>query len=532
MRSSPLLLSLVVITNALVLPSRHLQVPLLVSLDDKPRNDYMGSPQFENWVDQQTNTSFHNILQNIGGLLTILDPSNVAPGVIIASPLKSNPNYFYTWTRDSALTIRSLIHYLEDGTSALADPKKIRDAIELYIAVNHHLQRLPNRSGRFDDDGRLGLGEPKFMPDLTAFDEVWGRPQADGPGLRVLTISTYITYLNKYELNFASDFLGNATFVYNEIVRPDLEYILANWKKTSFDLWEEINSMHFFNVLTQMRALQDGINLAQSVGETNGFLQSLQEGYDALKEYILDPSSGFTHSTLPYLVETPSLEKLRNRVGLDIASLLASIHAHDIEYGNTDTIPFDIDHARVLGTLHAMVADMKYRYPVNHDKIHYSKEVGVGLGRYPEDIYDGYSTSEGNPWFISTATGAEVLYKWIYKALTRKEDLVLTSENRKFFSSILAQNKNTLGKSAIAYGSEDYTDLLVQMFNYADSFLEVIQEHVDNSGRMLEQFNKNHGFMQGADDLTWSYSAFYNSARWRGKTSVELNSYFSHRSKL
>lgn len=532
MYPSQWVLSLVVVTNALLIPFRGLQVPLLVSYNEDAPNDILGSPQFEHWVSQQSNTSFQNILQNIGGVLTILDPSEVAPGVVIASPLRSHPNYFYTWTRDSALTIRSLIHYLEDGTSALVDPKRIRDAVELYIKVNHYLQRLPNRSGTFDDDERSGLGEPKYMPDLTVFDNVWGRPQADGPGLRVLTISNYVAYLNKHQLNFASDFLGNSTFVYTEIVRPDLEYILANWKKPSFDLWEEINSIHFFNVLTQLRALKDGYQLAESVGESRGFLQSLQECYDSLGRYILDPASGFTHNTLPYLVETPSLVRLRNRVGLDAASLLASLHSHDIEYGNTDGIPFDVDDTRVLGTLHAMVADMKYRYPVNHDKIPFTHEVGVGLGRYPEDVYDGYSTSEGNPWFISTSTAAEVLYKWIFKTLAKNEDLVLTTENRKFFSRVLAGSKKISGKSALAYGSDDFNQLLIRMFKYADSFLEIVQTHVDSSGRMLEQFNKNHGFMQGADNLTWSYSAFYNSARWRGKTSAKLNAYLSQRSKL
>lgn len=522
----------VTVAGASLIPVERPQIPILVSSKEQPRDDYVGSPQFESWVQQQANTSFQNILNNIGGILTSLDRTEVAPGVVIASPLKSNPDYFYTWTRDSALTMRSLIHHLEDGGNALYDPEGIREAVEQYIEANYRLQRLPNRSGRFDDENRLGLGEPKFMPNLSTFDSVWGRPQADGPGLRVLTISIYVDYLNDRQLNFTNKFLGNSSFVYYEIVRHDLEYILANWKKSSFDLWEEINSMHLFNALTQMRALQDGYKLAQSVGESLCFLQSLQDGYHALNSFILDPESGFISNNLPFLVETPSLERLRKRVGLDIASLLASIHAHDLERGGTDDIPLDVDHPRVLGTLQAMVADMKYRYPVNHNTINHPKEVGVGLGRYPEDIYDGYSTSEGNPWFISTATGAEVLYKSIYKKLASRQDILFTSEDGNFFFRLLSQKSKVSGRRAIEYGSEDFADLLVQMFKYADSFLEIIKAHVDSGGRMLEQFNKNDGFMQGAEDLTWSYSAFYNGVRWRDKTAAELKLYFARGPKL
>ena len=35
-------------------------------------------------------------------------------------------------------------------------------------------------------------------------------------------------------------------------------------------------------------------------------------------------------------------------------------------------------------------------------------DLGVGIGRYPEDRYDGYTTTKlGNPWFLSTTALGE-----------------------------------------------------------------------------------------------------------------------------
>lgn len=530
-----LVVTLVSHASALLLPFNRPQSPkqvpwVLPFWFSKAEQDdgYMNNPQFELWVNLQANRSFNYILENIGGVSTTLDPKEVAYGVVIASPLKKSPNYFYNWIRDSALTIRSLIYHLEDNTKDGFSDAVLRNVVERYIEVNYHLQRLPNRSGKFDDDTRSGLGEPKFMPDGTTFDENWGRPQSDGPGLRVTTISNYLNFLKKHHLSIESDFLGNVSYVYHEIVKPDLEYVMLNWNTEAFDLWEEINSSHFFNALTQLRALGDGLHLAESLNDDIEFVEELRNQYEALKAYILDPATGFTRPTLPYIVETPALLTERKRSGLDAASLLASLHAHNFEYGDTEDIPFDVDDNRVLNTISAMVADMKYRYPVNHDKIRLRQNIGVGLGRYPEDVYDGYGTSEGNPWFISTASAAEIVFKWIYKKVSREQDIVITPFNKDFFGALiddLSDEELGVGDYVISHGSERYKRVLISMFNYSDSFMDVIQSHVDSvNGQMLEQFNKYHGYMQGAEDLTWSYSSFYNCVRWRYKASFQIDS--------
>lgn len=485
--------------------------------------------EFNNWVVLQSNRSFDFILENIGGISTTLDPNEVSYAVVVASPSKVHPDYFYQWTRDSALTLRSLIYWLDDNQFPESE---LSTVIESYIEHNYHLQRLTNKSGKFSDPTKKSLGEPKFLPNGQPFNENWGRPQSDGPGLRVSTIFNYLNLLKKHNKTISNKFLKNEEFIYFNVIKNDLIYVIHNWDLISFDLWEEIDSLHFFNSLTQLRALKDGLILAEKFEPQNSpFLNDLTSTYDKLKTFILN-TSGYIRPSLPYIVETPSLLEQGKRSGLDSATLLASLHAHNLDNGvNYDDIPFDIDNSYIINTISALVADMKYRYPINHDKIRFRQNIGVGIGRYPEDVYDGYATSEGNPWFISTASASEVIYKLVYKLLKNNEDFVINSLNKDFFKVFLDElqdndssdnDEEAFEDITIPFGSPGFNKLVWRMFDYADSYLEIIRDHVDKrNGNISEQFNKYHGFMQGAKDLTWSYSSYYNSVRWRFK-SLEL----------
>lgn len=94
-------------------------------------------------------------------------------GIVVASPSTEDPNYLYTWTRDAALTMKSLIDRVAAGSD-----KNLTPTIEAYIKVQGALQRIPNLSGNFSD--LSGLGEPKFNINATEFTGSWGRPQRDG----------------------------------------------------------------------------------------------------------------------------------------------------------------------------------------------------------------------------------------------------------------------------------------------------------------------------------------------------------------
>lgn len=467
--------------------------------------------EFDLWIVNQTDISFNGILSNIGGIG--IKSEDVSPGCVIASPSKNNPNYFFQWVRDAAITINSLVEYLKDNKDDLNNPisQQLLLAIESYIANSFILQRLDNKSGTWKS--LEGLGEPKFMADSTQFNENWGRPQRDGPGLRIITISNFVKFLIDNDLNTSHPDLPNLEYIYNEILKPDLTYIIENWDKNGFDLWEEIDSIHLFTSLTMLKALKSGFEISKLFNDSD-FSFKLRLSFISLRFYIM-VESGFKNSNIPYLIETPSLLFEGKRSGLDIASILASLKSHDMDdISDFVDIPFAIDDSSVFSTLTALINDMKFRYPINHSQVGFTK--GFALGRYPEDLYDGYGISEGNPWFISTATASELLFKLVYYLYYHDQDLIITNDQFPFFASFtdldLMLNSDRI---IFPYGSDAFIETTSALLKYADSFLEVIQLHVDENGNMSEQFNRYSGYMEGAEKLTWSYSSFWSAIRWR-----------------
>ncbi|CCE85902.1 Piso0_005540 [Millerozyma farinosa CBS 7064] len=470
-----------------------------------------GAIDFEDWISSEEKFAFRGILNNIGGASEVLDEEEVKNGVIIASPSKENPKYFFQWTRDSALTIHSLIYAFEESKGSNG---KLRDVIEAYMETSYHLQRLPNPSGSFDDEFKSGLGEPKFMTDNTAFNKSWGRPQPDGPGLRVSTIYMYISVLRKFKLGFLSELLKDEKTVYANIVKPDLIYVSHIWDKPAFDLWEEISSSHFFTSMSHLRAINDGINLALKYDSDQSFIDKLYSTYTQLLRFI-EVDAGYNSPQNSHIIESPSFVHNGERSsGLDNATVLASLYAHNFEFSDYLEIPFDVNDSKILNTVNALTLDMRKRYPINSKKVNNFK-LGVAIGRYPEDVYDGYQKSEGNPWFLCTASIAELFYRFAYKLQTRKLDFAITAENESLFQSFIGSELRV--GSLLKHGTPDYNKFLQSNISYADTYLQVVKDHAEG-GHLSEQFNKYDGFMQGARDLTWSYSAVWNAIRWRKKT--------------
>ncbi|KAF2467875.1 uncharacterized protein BDR25DRAFT_316495 [Lindgomyces ingoldianus] len=61
------------------------------------------------------------------------------PGIIVASTSTENPNYFYMWTRDSALTMKMLIDEFLHGNTGL------RIYIEDYLKAQAIIQTVSQR---------------------------------------------------------------------------------------------------------------------------------------------------------------------------------------------------------------------------------------------------------------------------------------------------------------------------------------------------------------------------------------------------
>lgn len=312
------------------------------------------------WLASESTVALQGILNNIGASGS--KAQGAKSGIVVASPSTSNPNYFYSWTRDSALTFKCLVdQFLAHGTSGL------ESQIQNYINAQTIVQGISNPSGGMCSGG---LGEPKFNVDETAFTGAWGRPQRDGPALRATAMIAYARYL------ISKGQTSQVQSIIWPIVQNDLSYVTQYWNQTGFDLWEEINSSSFFTTAAQYRALNEGIALASQIGSSCPncvsqapqilcFLQSYWNG-----QYMLANTGG-------------------GRSGKDANSLLTSIHMFD-PAATCDSTTFQPCSDKALANHKVITDSFRSIYSINSG---IAQGVGVAIGRYPEDSYQG-----GNPW--------------------------------------------------------------------------------------------------------------------------------------
>ncbi|KAH0545570.1 hypothetical protein FGG08_000401 [Glutinoglossum americanum] len=465
---------------------------------------------FERWLDQEQSIALDRLLANVapGGR----NMEGMVPGVVIASPSREHPDYYYQWIRDAAITISTLVRlYAEDPNPAEAPnlPKILR----AYASQQHNLQQSSNPSGGFFTGG---LGEPKFHTDGSAFTDSWGRPQRDGPALRALTLIRYLRVYNDTnpalwssgdpDVTHFFKLLYDASLPAISIIKADLEYISNHWKHAGFDLWEEVQGLHFFTAMVQLRALSEGKEIARCFGDRGAAMwyAKQQENMEAFLKQFWDERKGHLVATLG----TP-------RSGLDCAILLGSIHGNPDADGDAEKLPLAYPpwSDEVLLSLLDLVKDQRNRFPIN-TQASYSSDMleGVGIGRYPEDVYDGDGTSRGNPWFLCTASASEVLYRSL-SYFARQGFLHVSGRGLRFWTAVNPEQISSPGNYSIQNPVLNST--LVRLKLISDGFLKALKRHVDTAGGMSEQFDGITGFERGARDLTWSYGAFLEAVNAR-----------------
>ncbi len=367
---------------------------------------------------------------------------DVRPGMVIASPSRSNPDYYYDWVRDTALTYRSMIDYYE-----LKKDPKIKKMIFTWIEAEAYRQNQPTFTG---------LGEPKYFIDGSGYTGGWGRPQNDGPALRAISMIKFARLLLKEgNQDYVIKVLYHGVLPADSVIKKDLEYTAHHWREPSFDLWEEEMGMHFYTMLSQFTALQEGAKLAQELGDSA-----------AADFYRLQASSIETYLKDSFIDSEIGIKATVRRVNgglgykdsnLDVAPLLALLHNSPYQK------LFLFNSAPVKKYIQTLKSRFNTLYAVNKAY----PDLGVSIGRYPEDRYDGYQTTgTGNPWFLTTiALGEYYCHAGQETKSTKFDDLV-----QKQFARVLF--------------------------------------HSDRAGALSEQFNHVTGIMQGAEELTWSHNAF------------------------
>ncbi|KAG6920024.1 hypothetical protein DXG01_010092 [Tephrocybe rancida] len=412
-----------------------------------------------------------NLLANIGASGS--KSHGAKPGIVIASPSTTDPNYLFTWTRDSALVFQTIIDQYTLGKDTT-----LRPLIDSYVAAQTIVQQVSNPSGTVSTGG---LGEPKFNIDESAFTGSWGRPQRDGPALRANALITWANYLVSH---------GNSSYVTGTlwpILKLDLDYVSANWNQTGFDLWEEVSSSSFFTTAVQHRALRQGAALATSIGQTgvvSGYTTQAANALCFLQSYW---------SSAGYITANTG----GGRSGKDANTVLTSIHTFDPAAG-CDATTFQPCSDRALSNLFVYVKAFSI-YALNSGV---ASNQGWATGRYPEDSYFG-----GNPWYLTTLAVAEQLYDSliVWKA---KGSITVTALSQPFFANLVP------GTAAGTYASSSstFTSIISAVQTYADSFVSVVAKYTPSGGGLAEQYSRANGAPTSAVDLTWSYAALLTAA--------------------
>ena len=404
--------------------------------------------QLNNWLDHQIDVSLDSIDQAIS-------PEDGALGSVMASPSRSKPNYYYHWIRDAALTMREVFEWRDSAKESS------RKMLLNYVNFSRSNQKTTNPSGDMRD---RGLGEPKFYMDGGAYWDSWGRPQNDGPALRALVLMDFAyELLEEGKASYVKSHLYDSALPTQTVIKADLEYISHHWKEPSFDLWEEVMDDHFYTRMVQYQALKKGVKFAERMNDEDAaawYETQSAEIFKSLKRFI-DTDRGIIVATLKSKkAKKPSHIMADKSSGLDVAVILGVLH------GGNQKGAFSVFDENVLRTAEKLEKTFKDLYPVNSVTVDRDgAKMLPGIGRYPEDTYDGVGTDGvGNPWFIATHALSEFYSK-------RGE------------------------------------------FKLAEGFLRRARYHTAKYGHQSEQFDMGNGIMRGARDLTWSYASFLSAMR-------------------
>lgn len=137
---------------------------------------------------------------------------------------------------------------------------------------------------------------------------------------------------------------------------------------------------------------------------------------------------------------------------------------------------------------------------------------GVLYGRYQGDTYAG-----GNPWVLSTAALAQLLYVCVFVMYTSVSNMFQRAATSVLNGAIV--DSATLSQWSLALNTEmssTPTTLAYQFASAADGVMMRLKQHVEPEGlHLYEQIDRNTGEQMSASDLTWSYAEMLNALHQR-----------------
>ncbi len=377
-------------------------------------------------------------------ILKNLPDQNGYFGSVAASPTQQ---YQFHWTRDAALTWQALLRVYQSSNQEKARSDLFR-RFEAWVKFEKRAVKNALNAG-------YTRGEPKFMLNALPFTGDWGRPQNDGPALRSLVMSEWaLQLITDGKIEFVKNELYRPEMASTTIIKADLEFTAQKWQEASFDPWEEVKGLNFYGLAMQRKSLLLGATLALQMNDP-----AAADYYLRTAQKMLSELKFFSDSQRGYVIAT------RNQVDgwthkssqLDAAIVLATVQGPlDFAYISTE-----------IKALQKTVEELEKSFRQIY-KINLNRQTPI-IGRYPEDVYDGFGFSGGNPWFLTTHAYAEYYCK-------------LAKPSGRMHSLNLNKGREYL--------------------------IRVLEHRHQQTGEMSEQMSRENGYLTGVSHLTWSYASF------------------------
>lgn len=405
----------------------------------------------------------------------------------------NHPSYGYKWVRDASLTMDVVATLYGAATG-------VTKMFYQDLFFRYAVQRTQEQN---DPDLITGLGEPKFNLDGSVFTKPWGRPQNDGPATAAIALMEFSNaYINAGGAvsDIRQRVYDSASFPNQAPVRKDLIFVAQNWSSPSFDLWEEEESTHFYTRMVQHRAMVMGAAFAKRMSDTStasklstaasDIAETLQTFFNSRRNLIL-------YEIGPVLAGKSSFK--------DTAVMLGAIHG----YAGDGIYAFSND--QMLATAYQVATSFLPVYPIaSQHSDGQGRILGIPIGRYPEDVYDGVSSSRGNPWYLCTAAMAETFYR-ASTELSNAGSITVSNVSLPFWKYFAPQAGVRTGRT-YASSTAPFQQMISGLHGWGDAFLRTFKFHTPTDGHLSEEYDRDSGYAMGAIDLTWSYASLLTAS--------------------
>jgi glucoamylase len=441
-----------------------------------------------------------------------ISPKFAALGAVVAAPSFQHPQYFSYWVRDGAVTMDVVVTWFEQAQTD-AERARYETLLDQYQAFSRQNQKTPNPSG--DADG-AGLGEPRFNADGTVYSK-WGRPQNDGAALRALTLMRWANWLLDHnQTDYVRNNLYDGQLPSQTVIKNDLEFVGHHMLEPCVDIWEERPGKHFYTRMVQREALLEGAKLATRLGDS-GAATFYQKQQQALQTEIEKHKDSVNHRLIPTLDDPRPF---------DAAVILAVLHTD-----NSDDNYLGAADEYVLGTADTYLTSFAYnttdlqdRFEINNRKQdNLGEPMGLAVGRYSEDKYDGDdararsddgSAGAGNPWILCTLAVAELEYRAAHR-IAKQASLVVTENNLHFLQGLDPSLGGLSAGTTLTSAQPAFQTIVQSLMKLGDAELRRVRYHANPDGSLYEQMNRRTGFMWGAPNLSWSHAALLTAVQKR-----------------